>query len=114
MYAPAAVRRHPYDVPLWRDITVHPDHHISVQYTLYSAPSTTYLPGTKLEARCDRDVLTLYRGGALVKVHPRQPKGGRSTDPDNYQPERRGTRHACTQPAHPPGGGVRPASRPVR
>ncbi len=78
----------PYDVPLWKDVTVHPDHHISVQYALYSAPSTTCPPGTKLEARCDRDLVKLYRAGALVKVHPRKPKGGRSTDPDDYPPER--------------------------
>ena len=35
----------PYDVPLWREVTVHPDHHVSVQYALYSAPSTTCPPG---------------------------------------------------------------------
>ncbi len=78
----------PYDVPLWKDVTVHPDHHVSVQYALYSAPSTTCPPGTKLEARCDRDLVKLYKAGALVKVHPRQPKGGRSTDADDYPPER--------------------------
>lgn len=78
----------PYDVPLWRDVTVHPDHHISVQYALYSAPSTTCPPGTKLEARCDRTLVKLYRAGELVKVHPRKPKGGRSTDPNDYPPER--------------------------
>ncbi len=77
----------PYDVPLWRQVTVHPDHHISVQYALYSAPSTTCPPGTKLEARCDRAVVKLYRRGALVKVHPRQPKGGRCTDPADYPQE---------------------------
>src|SRR6266567_1365075 len=78
----------PYDVPLWKDVTVHPDHHVSVQYALYSAPSTTCPPGIKLEARCDRDLVKLYKAGALVKVHPRKPKGGRSTDADDYPPER--------------------------
>jgi transposase len=78
----------PYDVPLWSDPTVHPDHHVSVQYALYSAPSTTCPPGTKLEARCDRALVKLYRGGELVKVHPRKPKGGRSTDENDYPPER--------------------------
>jgi transposase len=78
----------PYDVPLWKDVTVHPDHHVSVQYALYSAPSTTCPPGTKLEARCDRALVKLYKAGALLKVHPRKPKGGRSTDPDDYPPER--------------------------
>src|SRR5262249_54452284 len=63
-------------------------HHVSVQYALYSAPSTTCPPGTELEVRCDRDLVTLYKAGALVKVHPRKPKGGRSTDPDDYPPER--------------------------
>jgi transposase len=78
----------PYEVPVWREVTVHADHHVSVQYALYSAPSSTCPPGTKLEARCDRAVVKLYRRGELVKVHPRQPKGGRSTDPDDYPPER--------------------------
>jgi transposase len=78
----------PYDVPLWKDVTVHLDHHVSVQYALYSAPSVTCPPGTKLEARCDRDLVKLYKAGALVKVHPRKPKGGRSTDADDYPPER--------------------------
>ena len=79
----------PYDVPLWRDVTVHPDHHVSVQYALYSAPSTTCPPGTELEARCDRDAgQALSCAANLVKVHPRKPKGGRSTDADDYPPER--------------------------
>lgn len=78
----------PYDVPLWREVTVHPDHHVSVQYALYSAPAATCPPGTRLEARCDRTLVKLYRRGELVKVHPRQAKGGRSTDPDDYPPER--------------------------
>jgi transposase len=86
----------PYDVPVWREVTVHPDHHISVQYALYSAPSTTCPPGTKLEARCDRTLVKLYRAGELVKVHPRTPKGGRATDPNDYPPER--TAYAMRSP----------------
>lgn len=78
----------PYDVPRWRDVVVHLDHHVTVQYALYSAPATTCPPGTKLAARCDRGLVKLYRRGELVKVHPRQPKGGRATDPDDYPPER--------------------------
>jgi len=61
----------PYDVPLWREVIVHPDHHVNVQYALYSAPSTSCPPGTKLEARCDRALVKLYLAGELVKVHPR-------------------------------------------
>jgi transposase len=78
----------PYDVPLWRELVVHPDHHVSFQYGLYSAPSTTCPPGTRLEVRGDRALVKLYRRGELVKVHPRQGQGGRSTDPDDYPQER--------------------------
>ena len=77
-----------YEVPLWRAVTVHPDHHVSFQYGLYSAPSATCPPGTTLEVRGDRNVVKLYRRGELVKVHPRQPKGGRATDPEDYPQER--------------------------
>jgi transposase len=77
-----------YDVPLWRELVVHPDHHVSFQYALYSAPSTTCPPGTRLEVRGDRSLVKLYRRGELIKVHPRQAQGGRSTDPDDYPQER--------------------------
>ena len=78
----------PYDVPTWRELVVHPDHHVSFQYALYSAPATTCPPGTRLEVRGDRSLVKLYRRGELVKVHPRQGQGGRSTDPDDYPQER--------------------------
>jgi transposase len=77
-----------YEVPLWREVTVHPDHHVSFQYALYSAPASTCPPGTVLEARGDHALVRLYRRGELVKVHARQPKGGRATDPDDYPAER--------------------------
>ena len=31
--------------------------------------------------------MQLYRRGELVKVHLRQPRGGRFTDPEDYPPE---------------------------
>jgi transposase len=77
-----------YAVPLWRRVTVHPDHHVQVAQALYSAPAATCPPGTKLEARGDRELVRLYRRGELVKVHPRQPRGGRATDPDDYPAEK--------------------------
>lgn len=77
-----------YAVPLWRTATVHPDHHIQFAQALYSAPATTSPPGTKLEVRGDKDLVRLYRRGELVKVHARQPRGGRATDPDDYPAER--------------------------
>jgi len=78
----------PYDVPDWNNVTVHPDHHIAYRYAIYSAPDSTCPPGTKLEVRGDHKLVRLYRRGVLVKVHPRQPRGGRSTDPGDYPPEK--------------------------
>jgi len=77
----------PYDVPDWHSVTVHPDHHISYKYALYSAPSTTCPPGTKLEVRGDSKLVRLYHRGLLIKNHPRQCRGGRSTDHADYPPE---------------------------
>ena len=77
-----------YDVPLWKEVTVHPDHHVSFGQALYSAPSTTCPPATRLEVRGDGALVKLYKKGELVKVHPRQPRGSRATDPDDYPPEK--------------------------
>ena len=77
----------PYDVPDWRDVTVHPDHHIAYRYAIYSAPDSSCPPGTKLEVRGDSKLVRLYKRGVLVKIHPRKPRGGRSTDPDDYPSE---------------------------
>jgi hypothetical protein len=74
----------PYDVPDWHEATVHPDHHIAYRYALYSVPSTTCPPGTKLEVRGDSKLVRLYKKGMLIKVHPRQPRGGRHTDNEDY------------------------------
>lgn len=78
----------PYDVPDWRTATVHPDHHIAYDYAIYSVPSSSCPPGTKVEVRGDSKVVRIYHRGIVVKVHARQPRGGRSTDPDDYPPER--------------------------
>lgn len=77
----------PYDLPDWHQATVHPDHHIAYRYALYSAPHHICPPGTKLEVRGDSKLVRLYRRGICVKVHPRQSRGGRSTDPQDYPPE---------------------------
>ena len=78
----------PYDVPLARAATVRADHHVAFLYALYSAPVSHCPPGTKLEVHGDRGLVRLYRRGELVKVHPRQPPGGRRTDPADLPPER--------------------------
>jgi hypothetical protein len=75
-----------FDVPLWTDAKVHPDHHLQVQRALYSVP-TRYI-GRTVRVRADKLVVRIYLGGELIKTHGRQPPGGRSTDPNDYPPGR--------------------------
>lgn len=72
----------PFDVPIWTEAKVHPDHHIQVRRALYSVP-TRYLHRT-VRVRADRSLVRIYLGAELIKVHPRKQPGGRSTDPSDY------------------------------
>jgi len=71
----------PYDVPIYAAAKVHRDHHIEVAKALYSIPGN--LIGTRVEVRADRSLVRVFSRGQLVKVHPRQAPGGRSTDPED-------------------------------
>ena len=77
----------PYEMTDWRTAKVHPDYHIACQYALYSVPSATCPPGQKVEVRLGSKLVRIYHRGRLIKVHPRQDRGGRSTDPDDYPAE---------------------------
>ncbi len=65
---------------------MHPDHHIRFQYALYSVPCR--YKGKKTTVRGDSKLVRIYVGGELVKTHERKPPGGRSTDFDDYPPEK--------------------------
>lgn len=71
----------PYDLPIYTTAKVHRDHHIEVAKALYSIPGN--LIGQRVEVRADRSLVRVFARGQLVKVHPRQAPGGRSTDPDD-------------------------------
>jgi transposase len=72
-----------YDVPLYVEkAKVHPDHHIEVARALYSVP-TLYLR-KYVRVRADRVLVKIYFGTELIKMHERQPPGGRATDPADY------------------------------
>jgi hypothetical protein len=71
-----------FDVPMWSEHKVHPDHHVQVARALYSAP-TRYI-GQQLDVRVDRTSVRLYRGSELIKIHPRVAPGKRSTDARDY------------------------------
>ena len=70
-----------YDVPIYATAKVHRDHHIEVAKALYSVPGA--LIGARVEVRADRTLVRIFHRGQLVKVHPRQQPGRRSTDPDD-------------------------------
>ncbi|GLP78645.1 IS21 family transposase [Mycobacterium antarcticum] len=67
-----------YDVPVFKAVKVHRDFHAEVGKALYSLPEQWI--GTTLDVRADSELVKFYHRATLVKVHPRQPPGGRSTD----------------------------------
>jgi transposase len=72
----------PFDRPTWAEATVHPDHHIQFQRALYSVP-TRYV-GQRVSVRGDRKLVRIYHRHELIKTHPRQAPGQRSTDYADY------------------------------
>ena len=75
-----------YDVPIFTRVKVHKDFHASVGKALYSLPETWI--GTVLDVRADSQCVKFSHRGQLVKQHPRQPPGGRSTDATDYPQDR--------------------------
>lgn len=67
-----------YDLPIYATPKVHRDHHVEVARALYSVPGN--LIGQRVEVRADRQLVRIFAGSQLVKVHARKPPGGRSTD----------------------------------
>lgn len=72
----------PFDRPVWAEATVHPDHHIQFQRALYSVP-TRYI-GQRVSVRGDQKLVRIYHRQELIKTHPRQAPGQRSTDYADY------------------------------
>lgn len=54
---------------------------------LYSVPSSLCPPGQRVEIGLGAKLVRIYHRGRLVKLHPRQPRGGRSTDAADYPAE---------------------------
>jgi len=77
-----------YDVPVFTRVKVHRDFHVEVAKALYSLPQEWI--GQYLAARADAELVKLYARGQLVKTHPRQRPGGRSTDRADLPVERAG------------------------
>ena len=75
-----------YDIPLWATPRVARDHFAQVAKALYTLP-TRYI-GQPLTARADRALVRFYHRGELIKVHIRQPPGGKAIDPSDFPPEK--------------------------
>ncbi len=73
---PAPTER--YDVPRWTTAKVHRDHHIQVGKALYSIPGA--LIGEQVTVRADSRLVKVLHRGQVIKIHPKQPPGRRSTD----------------------------------
>ncbi|HWW52942.1 MAG TPA: IS21 family transposase [Acidimicrobiales bacterium] len=76
----------PYDLPVYAGAKVHRDHHIEVARALYSIPGR--LIGARVDVRADRSLVRIFHRGQLIKVHPRQAPGHRSTDPADLPAEK--------------------------
>ncbi len=66
-----------YEVPLYDDPKVGRDHHIAIAKALYSVPGGHI--GERVSIRADRLLVKIFFRGQLIREHPRQPPGGRST-----------------------------------
>jgi transposase len=77
-----------YQVPIYAEVKVHRDYHVQVGKALYSIPE--HLRGQTISARADGELVKMFHRGQLVKTHPRQPPGGRSTDPADLPAEKTG------------------------
>jgi transposase len=73
-----------YRVPAWSDAKVQRDFHVRAQSAFYSVPYG--LIGQQVTVRADDALVKVYHRGQVVKTHPRQPAGGRSTDTADFPP----------------------------
>jgi transposase len=85
-----------YDVPIYASCRVHRDHHIEIAKALYSIPGN--LLGARVQVRADRKLVRVFHRSQLIKVHPRQQPGHRSTDPADLPSEQ--TTYALRDIAH--------------
>ncbi len=77
-----------YAVPVYAEVKVARDYHVQLAKALYSIPH--HLRGQTISARADGELAKFYHRGQLVKTHPRQPAGSRSTDPGDLPPDKTG------------------------
>jgi len=82
-----ALPAEPFEIPLWKECTVHPDHHVVFDRAYYSLP-TRYI-GKKVWVRGTQKLVRIFSHHELIKTHrkARYP-GERVTDLSDYPPEK--------------------------
>jgi transposase len=76
-----------FDIPLWKEAKVHPDHHVVFEKNYYSMP-TRYV-GKKVWARGGLHTVQMFYEGELAKTHRRSyAEGAWITDETDYPPEK--------------------------
>ena len=76
-----------FERPLWKECTVHPDHHIVFDGSYYSLP--TRFIGQKVWARGGRNRVRIFLEEQLIKTHERAVRPGTwRTDLSDYPPEK--------------------------
>jgi hypothetical protein len=75
-----------FDPPTWGEYKVHPDQHVNVGKALYSVPKEH--KGKHVTVKSNSRLVRIYRNGKLIKTHPRQAPGGKSTDYRDYPKEK--------------------------
>jgi len=79
--------RIPFERPLWKECTVHPDHHIVFDKSYYSLP-TRYI-GKKVWVKGTGKTTEIFLDQERIKLHPRSHTPGRwVTDQSDYPPEK--------------------------
>jgi transposase len=72
-----------FDLPTWKECTVHPDHHVVFEKSYYSVP--TRFVGKKVWVRGGLTLVEIYCKEALIKTHPAAHRPGTwRTDLDDY------------------------------
>jgi transposase len=79
------VPEQPYRVPAWSEAKVQRDFHVRAQSAFYSVPYG--LTGQQVSVRADGTLVKIYHRGQVIRTHPQQPAGGRSSDPADFPPD---------------------------
>jgi len=75
----------PYRVPAWSEAKVQRDFHVRAGNAFYSVPWR--LAGQQVSVRADGSLVKIYHRSQVIRTHPQQPPGGRSSDPADFPPD---------------------------